>query len=256
MERKEKGKAQKPQEPLKRLLLCDVDGTLLIDGSVREEDARWLQRWKEAGNGFGLVTQKPQEPLKRLLLCDVDGTLLIDGSVREEDARWLQRWKEAGNGFGLVTGRGEAFCRELCPGRGCPVAAALERGGKRVRPGDRTGRSLLPGTVPRAGCRTRCADHGQRRGGLDGKPVSATGMAASGAGGTGPGSSALRRPVAFGLCAVCDHAGWRTPFCAAVHGGSGDGPGHGDAGASAAFGYRMYRVFPCMCGRTAILRRC
>lgn len=42
MERKEKGKAQKPQEPLKRLLLCDVDGTLLIDGSVREEDARWL----------------------------------------------------------------------------------------------------------------------------------------------------------------------------------------------------------------------
>lgn len=56
MERKEEGKTQKQKKPLGQLLLCDVDGTLLIDGGVRPEDAAALQRWKAAGNAFGLVT--------------------------------------------------------------------------------------------------------------------------------------------------------------------------------------------------------
>lgn len=94
MERKEKGKAQKPQEPLKRLLLCDVDGTLLIDGSVREEDARWLQRWKEAGNGFGLVTGRGEafcRELCRELGVEPDVLITDNGAEVWMENRCLHR---------------------------------------------------------------------------------------------------------------------------------------------------------------------
>ena len=66
MERKEKGKAKEPQKPLKTLLLCDVDGTLLVNDRIRPEDAAALQRWKQAGNRFGLLTGRGEAFCRQL----------------------------------------------------------------------------------------------------------------------------------------------------------------------------------------------
>lgn len=65
---------------MRLLFLADVDGTLLVNGRVSEEDAAAIRRWRRRGNQFGLVTGRDEMFCRRLsgqmgvepdcLICD------------------------------------------------------------------------------------------------------------------------------------------------------------------------------------------
>lgn len=74
----------------KKLIASDYDNTLRINGTVPEENRRAVDRWRQAGGLFGVVTGRGgafAAELKRLdipcdfVLCN-SGALLLDGNGR------------------------------------------------------------------------------------------------------------------------------------------------------------------------------
>ena len=80
-----------PSPPL--IAACDFDGTLWRSHSANQEDIDAIQRWRAAGNAFGLVTGRGISTLQETLAlcppfgCDFlicnNGALLCDGSGRK-----------------------------------------------------------------------------------------------------------------------------------------------------------------------------